>query len=210
MPARTTEVTGPRPCVPTPSAFAGPSTASGLLTSDRSRRAGELRASDKQLFPHHQIYGQGTVTDRVEENDHGVARVAHHQSGTPDLVHDLAVDRERLGRRRLYPGQTGQTVVAVVAWRRVDLAKIVEDVLPATAVHVGVAAHHLDSRSGELAEVLLSFGGLLGRVGHVPVRGRDDRSRRQHIDRADLLQPVEGDHDLRLWEFGPFADLLDL
>src|SRR5215213_5444811 len=97
MPARTMGVTGLRPCVPLPTTFAGPSTASGLLTSDRTCSAAELCASGKQPFPHHQIYSQGAVTDRIEENDHRIARVAHDQPRTPDLVHDLAVDRERLG-----------------------------------------------------------------------------------------------------------------
>src|SRR5829696_204301 len=97
MPARTTGVTGRRPFGPLRWSFARPSTASGLPKSDRLSPGGELRAWSKQPFPHHQIYGQGAVTDGVKEDDHGVARVAHHQPGTPHLVQDIAIDRERLG-----------------------------------------------------------------------------------------------------------------
>ena len=80
-----------------PATFARPSMAFGLPKSERTCPAGALRAWGKQPFPHHQIYGQGAVTDGVEEDDHGVARVAHDQPRTPDFVHDLAIDRERLG-----------------------------------------------------------------------------------------------------------------
>src|SRR5215213_6560715 len=97
MPARTTGGTGPWPCVPLPWSFATPSIASGLLKSDRICPAGQLRAWGQQPFPHHQIYVQGSITDRVEEDDHGVARVAHDQPRTPDIVRNLAIDRERLG-----------------------------------------------------------------------------------------------------------------
>src|SRR5215213_9114338 len=96
MPAITTRGTGPRPCVPLPLSFALPSMAFGLLKSDRPCPVGALGSWGKQPFPHHQIYGQVAITDGVEEDDHGVARVAHDQPRTPDFVHDLAIDRERL------------------------------------------------------------------------------------------------------------------
>src|SRR3954451_11519631 len=51
-----------------------------------------LRRRREQRLGQHQIDGEGAITDRIEEDDHGVALVAHDHPRSPNPVIDPALE----------------------------------------------------------------------------------------------------------------------